>query len=128
MSLLLLFNHVSAASITVTAPAAAARVLVGEVVSIDATEVGTSGTVDILLSINNGSTYPITIASGVTLPYSWTPTSAQLAAQAILRVRDAADALIVDDSGVFVVATTTAGGGGGGSLINNSSLVRGFVL
>lgn len=112
MTLLLLLreNGSGTESITVTEPQAADRVLVGENVTIDATAVGTSGTVDILLSIDNGATFPITLATGETLPYVWVPTSAQLTAQAVVRVRDADDALIVDDSGVFVVATTSSSG------------------
>ena len=114
MTLLLLFPSAGSgsSSITVDEIPAVRAVFVGDTVTIDATESGTSGDVDILLSKDNGATFPTTIASSVTLPYDWTPTSGQLADQAILRVRDSADALIVDDSLAFVIATTTAGSGG----------------
>jgi hypothetical protein len=117
MSLLLLFSQPvggGSESIVVDEIAASRVVLVGQTVPIDATEIGTSGNVDILLSLNNGSTFPVTIASNVTLPYNWVPTSAQLATQARLRIRDSADAMVVDDSLSFIVATTSAGGGSGG--------------
>lgn len=94
-------------TITVTDPAAADRVLVGESVTIDATEVGTSGDVDIMLSLDNGVTFPITLASSTTLPYTWIPTAAQIAPQAVLRVRDSAATTDLGDQSI-VVATTVA--------------------
>lgn len=106
MSLLLLLGASSGtAEIAITSPVAAARVLVGESVTVDATETATSGNVDILLSIDNGVSFT-TIAAGVVLPYTWVPTASQIAAQAVLRVRDSADALTVDDQSIVVASTS----------------------
>jgi hypothetical protein len=100
-------------SITVTDPTSVDIRLVGAAENITWDSAGVSGTVDILLSIDNGSTFPITIASGETNDgtYNYTPQAGHVAAQAVIRIRSSSDNDIFDDSQAFVIATTTPGNG-----------------
>jgi hypothetical protein len=102
-------------SITVTSPISTDRRIVGLAENVTWTSQGTSGSVDILLSTDNGSTFPITIVSGTTDDgsYLWTPEASQIGAQCVIRVVDAADEDLFDDSAAFRVATTEPTGGGG---------------
>lgn len=102
-------------TIAVTSPMADARLLVGETFAIMISVTpGVSGFFDVLLSLDGGATFPISLFSDTAaLDLDWLITSAHITATAVLRVIDSADALIFGDSAEFVVATTSAGGGGG---------------
>jgi hypothetical protein len=100
-------------SVNVTFPISTDRRIVGTAENITWTSDGFSGTVDILISTNNGSSFS-SLAAGQTNDgtYSWTPTSGQIGSQVIIRVRSTDDTDVYDDSAAFIVATTEATGGG----------------
>jgi len=89
-----------------------AIVLVGTASTITWSSAGVIGTVDILLSLDNGSTFPITIVSGTANDgsHSWTPEASQLTAQGVIRVRSSANNSYQATRSVKV-ATTTGGSG-----------------
>lgn len=101
------------ASIEVTSPVSTDRRIVGlaEAITWNATNV--DGTVDILISIDNGETFA-TLAAGQTNDgtYQWTPTDEQIGTQVIIRIRSTEDTDVYDDSAAFRVATTAPSGGG----------------
>lgn len=100
-------------SIVVDAPLAGDRVLVGETIEIHVSVTpGVSGLFDVLLSLDGGSTFAIILQTDeAEINLGWTITAAHISATAVVRVRDAADALIFGDSGEFVIGTTTPGVG-----------------
>lgn len=99
--------------IVVEAPLADVRLLVGETVDIHVSVTPfVSGSFDVLLSLDGGSTFPITLLTDeAEIDLSWTITAAHISATAVLRVRDSADAMLYGDSDEFVVATTSPGSG-----------------
>lgn len=99
--------------IVVDAPLADVRLLVGETVDIHVSVTpSVSGLFDVLLSLDGGLTFPVTLLSDeAEIDLAWTITSAHISATAVLRVRDSADALLFGDSGIFVIATTSPGTG-----------------
>lgn len=98
-------------SITVTDPDSTDRRIVGTAENITWTSAGIVGNVDILLSKDNGSTFPITIVASTANDgtYSWTPEAAHVSAQAVIRIRDSATGIYHDESAAFIVATTNPG-------------------
>lgn len=90
-----------------------AIVLVGTASTITWSSAGIIGNVDILFSLDNGSTFPITIVSGTANDgsYSWTPEFAQLTATGVIRVRSTTNNSYQATRSVKV-ATTTGGSGG----------------
>lgn len=78
--------------------------------------------VDLLLSLDGGSTFPITIASNMANDgdYSYSPVNAELSATAVFKLQDHNSPAINEVSAAVIVATVTAGGGGSGS--TNSDL------
>jgi len=95
-------------------------VLVGTEYPITWQSVGTSGTVNILLSLDGGTTFPITVESALMdlESYDWTPTVGQVGSNAVLRIEDAGDGSIYGDITGLTIATTTPGSGGG-SVVNS---------
>lgn len=116
MTLLLLLHTTSGGgggdTIVVDEPLADARLLVGETIPIHVSVTpGVSGLFDVLLSLDGGSTFPITLQSGeAEIDLGWTILSSHITATAVLRVVDSADSLIFGDSDEFVIATTTPSG------------------
>lgn len=104
-------------SLTAVTVGTSSVALVGTASAISWTSVGIGSTVDIKLSLNNGSTFPITIASATTNDgaYSWTPEAAHVTATGVVRVVDSSNASYYDDQ-TIVVATTSAAGGAGNPL------------
>lgn len=101
-----------AGTITVTSPVLDEIRLADAVENITANVTGdSSGLFDILLSVDGGGTFPITIANAVALPYAWTPQNYQITSQAVIKVRDAVVTVVSDDSPAFLIATTSAAGG-----------------
>ena len=101
-------------TITISSPAADAIRLVGTEESVAFDAVGIAE-VDILLSVDDGVSYPLTIATGITSsPYLWTPLAAHLSSIAKIKLVDSSDALVFAESASFKIATTEATGGGGG--------------
>ncbi len=98
-------------TIDVTAPTAGERKLVGETVTVEWDSSFDVTDVDILLSLDGGSTYAITIVSTLTNTgtYAYMPLQAHITATAKLKVRSSADALVFAVSDEFIIATTTAG-------------------
>lgn len=88
--------------------------LVGTASAIGWTSTGIGSTVDIKLSLNNGATFPITIAAATANDgaYSWTPEAAHVTATGVIRVVDSANAAYYDDQTVIVASTAPATGGG----------------
>jgi lysophospholipase L1-like esterase len=107
----------SSVSPTITSVAVDAIVLVGTADTVTWSSAGIIGNVDILLSLDNGSTFPITIVSGTANDgsYSWTPEAAQITATGVVRVRSSLQTTIYDDQTV-IVATTSGGVGGNTAL------------
>lgn len=101
--------------IEVTAPVADARLLVGETVTIEINVTpGVVSPFDVLLSLDGGATFPITLLSdAAAIDLEWTITSAHITPTAVLRVQEAADAMVFGDSDEFVIATTSTACGGG---------------
>jgi hypothetical protein len=98
-------------SITVTSPIGTDRRIVGVAEDITWSAFGTES-VNVLLSLDGGSTYPITLSSTNTSgTYSWTPTSGQIAASAKIKVVSTADGSLYGESSSFRVATTSSSGG-----------------
>lgn len=87
--------------------------LVGTASTITWSSAGIIGNVDILLSLDGGSTFPITIASNTANDgtESWTPTSGQLTATGVIRVRSSSNNSYQGTRNVKVA--TTSGGVGG---------------
>lgn len=87
--------------------------LVGTASTITWSSAGIVGNVDIVLSLDNGSTFPITIVSGTDNDgsYSWTPTSGQVTATGVIRVRSTNNNSYQGTRNVK--AATTSGGIGG---------------
>jgi hypothetical protein len=113
MTLLLLLQTTSGGgvdTIVVDEPLAGERLLVGETVPIHVSVApGVSGLFDVLLSLDGGSTFPITLQSGeAEIDLGWTILAAHITATAVIRVRDSADAMTFGDSDEFIIATTTA--------------------
>jgi hypothetical protein len=100
---------ITAPTISVTSPASTDRRLVGTPEAITWTSSGVSGTVDVLVSTDNGSNFTA-VASAETNDgsYDWNPDT--VATQAIVRVRSTNDNTVTDDSDAFIVATTSTGG------------------
>lgn len=98
-------------TITVVTPSGTVF-LTGSTYSVVWNSVGTSGNVNIRLSVDNGATFPITLESEIAdiESYSWTPTAEHCGTQVIIRVEDAADDTIYDDTTAMIVATTDPGG------------------
>lgn len=101
-------------SLTAVTVGTSSVALVGTASAIGWTSVGIGSTVDIKLSLNSGSSFPITIVSATANDgaYSWTPEAAHVTATGVIRVVDAANAAYYDDQAV-IVATTSATAGGG---------------
>lgn len=118
------FQILSPAITAVTAPVSGDILLDGVEAEIEWTSVFVDE-VDILLSLDGGSTYPITIVSAETNNgvYAWTPTADHVSATAKIKVRSSTDALVFAESNAFIVATT--GAAGGVALIGNG-LIRGM--
>jgi hypothetical protein len=97
---------------SITSVAVTDIALVGTETEITWASAGVAGAVDILLSLDSGSTYPITIVSGTTNDgsYNWTPAAAHLGATVTLKVQDTASGTYTGESSVFIVATTSGGG------------------
>lgn len=116
-----LANELGASSIEAGAATPGSAFLVGEEYEITWSSVGGSGNVKISLSVNNGSTFPIVLEASVTdtETYTWTPEASHVGTQTKIRIEDAADDTVFDDTAAMVVATTTPGTGGGGT---NSAL------
>ena len=95
----------------ITSPTSATIALVGTELAIEWTDVGTIPDVDVLLSLDGGSTYSVTLVSDLANVghYDWTPLQAHVTATAKIKVRSATDALVFAVSGAFVIATTTPG-------------------
>lgn len=103
----------STPSITVTDPDSTSRRIVGLQEAIEWSSDNISGTVDVLVSVDGGSTFSsLSIAQGNTGVYQWTPTADHLGSLTVIRVRQTSDNNVYGDSGAFRVATLTAGGGG----------------
>jgi hypothetical protein len=102
---------------TITSVAVDAIVLVGTADTVTWSSAGIIGNVDILLSLDNASTFPITIVSGTANDgsYAWTPEAAQITATGVIRVRSSSQTTIYDDQAV-IVATTSGGVGGNTAL------------
>jgi lysophospholipase L1-like esterase len=90
-----------------------AVVLVGTASTITWSSAGIIGTVDILLSLDGGSTFPITIVSGTANDgsHSWTPVIGQITATGVIRVRSTSSPSYHGSRSVLVA--TTSGGIGG---------------
>lgn len=88
--------------------------LVGTSTTVTWNSINSAGNVDILLSLNGGSTYPIALASDEIddESYSYTPTAAHLTATAKIKVVSVDDSGVFAESSAFKIATTTAGSGG----------------
>lgn len=101
-------------TIEVSGPVAGAIYLVGDSIPVAWSSQETSGTVDVLLSVDNGATYPLTIVEGTTddYAYAFTALADHVGAQVKVKVADAADAMVFGESDAFVVATTEPGVGG----------------
>jgi hypothetical protein len=105
-------TYTSLSDITaVTSPASADVLIVGDAHAVTFTTAGTIAAVDVLLSLDGGSTYTITLTSSLTNTgsYTYTPDQAHVTATAKIKVRSSADALVFAESDSFVIATTTAG-------------------
>lgn len=102
----------SSVSPTISSVAVDAVVLVGTADTITWSSAGIIGNVDILLSRDGGSTFPITLVSGTANDgsYSWTPVIGQITATGVVRVRSTSQTAIYDDQTV-IVATTSGGVG-----------------
>ena len=102
---------------TITSVSTDAIVLVGTAATITWSSAGIIGNVDILLSTDGGSTFPITIVSGTANDgsYSWTPEAAQITATGVLRVRSSSNNSYQGTRSV-IVATTSGGVGGSSGL------------
>jgi len=111
----------------IDAPTSSTIGLTGTALTVSWSYSGTIDNVDILLSLDGGSTYPTTIVSSEpnTGSYSYTPTTDHITATAKVKVRSSADALVFAVSDTFVIATTEAAGGGV-ALIGNG-LIRGVA-
>lgn len=98
---------------TISSVSTDAIVLVGTAATITWSSAGIIGNVDILLSLDNGSTFPITIVSGTANDgsYAWTPEAAQLTAEGVIRVRSSADNAIQSTRAVKVATTEATGAG-----------------
>lgn len=124
MTLLLLVRSPAAGgggggdTISINFPAADQRLLVGETVAIEISATpGVSGSFDVLLSLDDGDTFLITLHSdAAAIDLDWLITADHISATAVLRVLDAANNLIFGDSDPFVIATTSTAGGGGSGL------------
>lgn len=104
-------------SIDVTSPALDDTRTVDTAANITGTQSGTSGNVDILLSLDGGFSFPITLASNTTLPYSWTPTYGHISSTCVLRVSDTADTNVFGDSLQFQVQDAASSGGAANLLL-----------
>jgi hypothetical protein len=115
------FPSISAVSLT-----SQSVLLVGTATTITWESIGTSGTVDILLSFDNGSTFPVEIVAGNADDgsYSWTPEAAHLTATGVVRVVDAANSDYYDDRIVKIASTEAVSGSGGGSNTTEWAAVR----
>ena len=113
---------------TITSVAVDAIVLVGTADTITWSSAGIIGNVDILLSLDNGSTFPIAIVSGTANDgsYSWTPEAAQITATGVVRVRSSSQTTIYDDQTVIVA--TTSGGTGAFAILAQAMADAGLEL
>ena len=104
-------------TIEVTSPTESEVVLTGSK-TITWTSLNVSGTVDILFSNDNGSSFSVIVpatANDGSHAYTFSPN--QVGTQCIVRVRSTNDNAVFDDSGVFVLATTQPGAGGAWKLL-----------
>jgi hypothetical protein len=101
----------------ITGVAVAPVVVVGTSSTITWSSVGIIGYVDVLLSLDGGSTFPITIVSNAANDgaHAWTPEAAQITAGGAIRVRSSSQTSIYDYQDV-IVATTSGGVGAGNDL------------
>lgn len=108
----LAYDDLGTLSVEVTGPAAASRYLVGESIDVEWNYGGDA--VDVLLSKDGGETFPVTVVSATADDglYSFTASTEHISADVVIRVRDAEDDGVFDDTGSFVIATTTATVGG----------------
>jgi hypothetical protein len=108
-------------SISSVAATTQAVLLVGTSYTVTWSSVGAGSTVDILLSKDNGATFTA-LVSGTANDgtQAFTPTSSQLTATGVIRVRSATSPTVYGD--VSVKIASTSGGGSGGPLI--SGVVR----
>jgi hypothetical protein len=101
-------------TIAVSSPDAADRRIVGLQESVEWTSNNVAGTVDVLLSVDNGDNFTVLAsAQSNTGLYLWTPTADHLGSQVVIRVRQTSDNAVYGDSQAFRLATTTPGSGGG---------------
>jgi hypothetical protein len=121
--------ELGAASITAATPTIGSAYLVGSTYSVAWDSVGASGTVNIKLSTDGGSTFPITLASAIadTESYSWTPEASHCSATTQIKIEDAADTDVFGVTGNLVVATTTPGSVSGGNETAEWSTVRALL-
>jgi lysophospholipase L1-like esterase len=89
--------------------------LVGRTYEINWTSVGVGATVNIRLSIDGGSTFPITLESAYTdtETYDWTPTNDHVGTETVIRVEDSSDDTIYGQTDGMIAATTTPSSGDG---------------
>jgi hypothetical protein len=100
-------------SISAVAVSTQSVLLVGTSTTITWDSIGTSGTVDILLSLDSGSSFPITIANDTADDGSfvWTPEAAHLTTTGVVRVVDSVTSSIRDDQTVVIASTEPTGSG-----------------
>lgn len=98
-----------------TVAVADAIALVGAATTVTWNSLNSAGNVNILLSLNNGSTYPITVTSNETddESYSYTPVAGHLTATAIVKVVSVDDDAVFAESAAFKIASTAPVSGGG---------------
>lgn len=103
-------SNILAPEIEVVTPTTLSIALVGVSLEITWTDFAVD-TVDILLSIDGGNTFPITIVAGTASDgsYLWTPIAGHVSATAMVKIVDQ-DSETVGLSEEFVVATTERGG------------------
>lgn len=70
-------------------------------------------TVDIVVSLDGGSTFPVTVASNIDNDgsYTYVPTDEEMSATAVIKLRDHNSPGVFEVSDEVIIATTTAGGG-----------------
>lgn len=102
----------STVSPTITVAAISTPIaLVGTASTITWSSAGAGPTVDILLSVDGGASFPITLVAATANDgsFSWTPDSSHVTPTAMIKVRDTANNSYFDDSAAFQVATTDTG-------------------